>query len=139
MPCKFYQFQLSEIFQLLETKGNVQFSNIKMKNWGEAWSRICHDLLFVLFDSEIVNYLPLKLIIKKKKSFSSFSFSVLDNWKIMVHFQFLLQENEIFEINFSFSGGKQAETGCFPYEKATFLGNSMLLLGKIGKMSDFLN
>ena len=57
----------------------------------------------------------------------------------MVHFQFLPGENEILEINFWFSVEKKAETGRFSYKKATFLGNSMLLLGKIGKMSDFLN
>ena len=57
----------------------------------------------------------------------------------MVHFQFLLGENEILENNFSFSGGKQAETGRISYKKATFLGNSMQLLGKIGYMSNFLN
>ena len=57
----------------------------------------------------------------------------------MVHFQFLPEENEILEINFLFSVGKQAEIGRFSDKKATFLGNSMLLLGNIGKMSNFLN
>ena len=57
----------------------------------------------------------------------------------MVHFQFLPGENEILKINFSFFGGKQAETGPFSYKKGIFLGNSMLLLGNIGKMSNFLN
>ena len=57
----------------------------------------------------------------------------------MVHFQFLPGENEILEINFWFSVEKKAETGRFSNKKATFLGNSMLLLGNIGKMSNFLN
>ena len=107
----------------METKENVQFSNIKMKNGGkggEAWSGICHDLLFVLFDSEIVNYLPLKLIIKKRKVFPHFHFQSRTTGKLWSIFSFFFRKMKYLRSISHFLGENRLKLAVFLMKKQHF-------------------